>query len=112
VRLRRCGSIARTIEAEEVLVSTVSLWEIALKRALGTMPVGALEAHEAAGASGYRPLAPAPAHVLFLAELPVRREHRDPFSRMLAAQARREGLTLTTEDPRLGAHGVPVVGRG
>ncbi len=71
-----------------------------------------LEAHEAAGASGYRPLAPAPAHVLFLAELPVRREHRDPFSRMLAAQARREGLTLTTEDPRLGAHGVPVVGRG
>lgn len=84
----------------EVVVSAASAWEIATKYRLGRLPgAGAIVA-------GF------PAHLAMLRaeELPVRSnhalragtfevEHRDPFDRMLAAQALLEGLTLVTTDP-------------
>ena len=47
------------------------------------------------------------AHVRCLASLPEL--HKDPFDRILLAQALAEGLTLATKDPMLARYGVPVV---
>jgi PIN domain nuclease of toxin-antitoxin system len=46
-------------------------------------------------------------HALHVATLPW--HHRDPFDRMLVAQAQLEGLTLLTADPRLGAYHVEIM---
>ncbi|WP_088286245.1 type II toxin-antitoxin system VapC family toxin [Kineosporia sp. A_224] len=80
----------------EVFISAASVWEIAIKQASGklTVPTDLLQVIDRSG----------------LVELPVRSRHaveagglpavhRDPFDRMLVAQARCEGLTLLTRDP-------------
>jgi PIN domain nuclease of toxin-antitoxin system len=57
--------------------------------------------------SGARILGVAPEHGLAIAELPL--HHRDPFDRLLIAQARSEGLTIVTADPQFARYDVPVV---
>lgn len=90
----------------EVLVSAVSAWEIAIKRTLGRLDapeelVGAM--HEAA----FAPLAITVEHALVAGVLPL--HHRDPFDRMLVAQAIVEGLTIVTRDTRFSSYGVPLL---
>lgn len=83
-----------------VAVSVASLWEIAIKHAnetsRKTMPVSAREAHDAFAAAGFAILPIAAAHALAVQDLPT--IHKDPFDRILVAQARAEGLTLLTSD--------------
>lgn len=82
--------------ADEVHVSAVSLWEIAIKHALARqqMPVGAAEARQAFVDAGYLMLAITPGHVVVVEALPP--WHRDPFDRLLGAQAITEPLRLVT----------------
>ena len=111
----RVGREARRLlatEAEQVLVSVLALWEIALKAALGRMPVRPAQAEAAIAASGYRRRELTAAHVLAFPGLPLRRDHRDPFDRMLLAQAQQEGLTVMTADAQFAGYGVPVIGCG
>ncbi len=85
-----------------VFVSAVSVWEIGIKQALGK-----LHAPEALSGvireEGFNGLAISVAHAELAAALP--RHHRDPFDRMLVAQARIEHLTLVTHDRRLEPYG-------
>jgi PIN domain nuclease of toxin-antitoxin system len=83
-------------EADQVYVSAVSGWEIAIKTALGRLKTRRTVA-DAAGSSGFEELPVLLRHAEVLAGLP--RHHRDPFDRMLAAQAIAERLTLVTRDP-------------
>jgi len=55
--------------------------------------------------SGLRTLGLAPDHGLGIADLPM--HHRDPFDRLLISQARAEGLTFLTADPRIADYDVP-----
>ncbi len=89
-------------------VSVISLWEVAIKGALGRVDFqwnvrslrrGMLERE-------FHELAIAGDHALALPNLPP--IHRDPFDRMLVAQALVEGLTLLTSDPVLGRYPGPV----
>ena len=91
-------------EAEnEVLVSVVSGWEIALKRALGKLEApDDLEA--AIRMQGFEPLLMTFHHAAQAGRLPP--HHRDPFDRMLIAQAQAEGLVLVTRDPDIPRYGV------
>jgi PIN domain nuclease of toxin-antitoxin system len=98
--------------AERVHVSVVSLWGVAVKSAKGSLATDARAAEAALVRSGYLLLDVTRGHVLALADLPVRPDHRDPFDRMLVAQARHEGLTLMTSDAKLSAYGVATVGCG
>ena len=85
----------------DVLLSAASIWEIAIKRSLGRLQVP--EAASAAAARlGFEPLPIAFAHAEATALLPPL--HRDPFDRLLVAQARTEGLTLVTSDPLIRAY--------
>jgi PIN domain nuclease of toxin-antitoxin system len=80
----------------DVRVSAVTIWEIAIKQALGkiTAPV---DLPERVRDSGFRELPIGFAHAIAAGRLPL--IHKDPFDRMLVAQARCEGLTLVTRDP-------------
>jgi PIN domain nuclease of toxin-antitoxin system len=84
----------------DVYLSAVSTWEMAIKIAAGKLQLpGPLEEMipDALLADRMQTLPLLHHHGFELASLPM--HHRDPFDRMLVAQARREGLTLVTADP-------------
>ena len=90
----------------EVIVSVVSAWEIAIKRALGKLeaPENLKQMIEEAGFV----LMPADyEHVWEVKDLPF--HHDDPFDRLLVAQAKVEYLTLVTRDSRLSAYDIPIL---
>lgn len=83
-----------------VLVSAGSAWEIATKQRIGKLPSWPMPAGGFAAlvdADGFRQLPVSPAHAWEAGQLDW--THRDPFDRLLAAQAQLEGLTLVTRDP-------------
>lgn len=92
--------------ADQVYVSAVSGWEIAIKASLGRIET-TRQVSRVAAESGFEELPVRLAHTEALADLPW--HHRDPFDRMLVAQARSEGLTLVTRDRVLGRYGVKVL---
>lgn len=89
----------RAIEqATELLFSVVSFAEIGVKAAVGKLTVPD-DLREHIVESGLRMLGLTADHGLAVAGLPL--HHRDPFDRLLIAQARTEGLTLLTADARI-----------
>lgn len=93
-------------DAESVFVSVASAWEAAIKISSGKLKL-TKGFGEGIAASGFQPLPITFAHVERVATLPF--HHRDPFDRMLVAQAQVEGLTLVSQDRRLAAYDVPVM---
>lgn len=98
---RRLSSTARSliINAREVFVSTVSLWEISIKIKLGKLQGRIEDLKGAIEKSGYRELSLTADHICEIADLPD--IHRDPFDRALVAQAIYEPLRLLTADAKL-----------
>lgn len=97
----RLSTAARnTIEsAEEIYVSSVSIWEISIKSGLGKLDV---DVDELLGWLASLKIVSLPvtwSHARALRELPL--HHRDPFDRMLIAQAVTEPLHLLTADVQL-----------
>lgn len=90
-------------------ISTVSLWEIAIKHSLGRgdMPISGEQAWRWFQAAGYRALPVEPEHALAVEQLPP--YHQDPFDRLLVAQARIEPMRLLTHDATLTRYGEMVV---
>ena len=82
--------------ANEVFLSAASVWEMAIKQGLGRLQVPEPPS-VAAPRMGIVPLPVAFAHAEATGSLPSL--HRDPFDRLLVAQARTEGMTLVTHDP-------------
>jgi PIN domain nuclease of toxin-antitoxin system len=82
-----------------VWVSAASVWEIAIKYALGRgdMPVSSQEAMTYFRESGYRFLPVEAEHAATVQDLPA--HHQDPFDRILVAQALVEPMRLMTADP-------------
>ena len=93
-------------EADDLLLSTVSFAEIGIKASVGKLAVPG-DLKERVAAAGIRVLALSPAHGLGVAGLPV--HHRDPFDRLIIAQALSEQLTVVTADVRFRAYGVDLV---
>jgi PIN domain nuclease of toxin-antitoxin system len=94
----------------ELYLSAASSWEIAVKYALGKLPLPELPARYVVSRlqrSGISSLAVEHAHALQVAELP--HHHRDPFDRLLVAQAMVESLPLLTADPQMEPYGVQIL---
>ena len=89
-----------------IYVSAVSAWEITVKRALGKLEVPDLWT-VAVEEEGFHRLDITWAHVIEVGRLPD--VHRDPFHRLLVAQARIENLTLVTGDERIAGYGTPIL---
>ncbi|MHB1360241.1 MAG: type II toxin-antitoxin system VapC family toxin [Rhodocyclaceae bacterium] len=91
------------------MFSSASLWEIAIKRSLGRddFKVDARRLWRMLLASGYLELPVSSEHALVAGDLP--NLHKDPFDRMLIAQARVEGLLLLTVDKAVAKYGEAVL---
>jgi PIN domain nuclease of toxin-antitoxin system len=95
------------IETElEVYISVASIWEISIKSAAGKLSVPD-NFLQVVGDSGVSELAIRSQHAQLAGQLPL--IHRDPFDRMLVAQALTENLTLVTRDSAIHAYDVPVL---
>ena len=90
----------------DVLVSAATVWEIAIKRAMGTLvaPDGLTEVIDRTG-FGVLPITGADGE--HAGGLPL--HHRDPFDRMLVAQAERLGALIVSRDQAFADYGVPVL---
>jgi PIN domain nuclease of toxin-antitoxin system len=93
--------------ASLVHVSAVSAWEISIKRALGRIDLRDEEFAYGMRESGFTELPVTAEHGLAAGALPP--HHRDPFDRMLIAQAKSEGLTLVTRDREIAAYDISVL---
>lgn len=93
-----------TDPARIVYISAVAVWEATIKTGLGklSLPLDDLEATIAA--AGFAVLPVTAAHALEVRHLPPL--HRDPFDRLLVAQARHERLTLVTRDAAIRSYPV------
>ncbi|SFJ82312.1 type II toxin-antitoxin system VapC family toxin [Jannaschia pohangensis] len=90
----------------ELYLSSASVWEIGIKRALGKLDVPDT-LFDVAVDAGCRPLPISWTHAQAAAALPM--HHADPFDRMLIAQALCEGLSIATSDGKFAAYGVDLV---
>lgn len=90
-----------------VVVSVVNFWEIAIKQSRGRLAAPA-DLGDIIRGFGHEILPIRETHAWKVRDLP--HHHRDPFDRMLVAQAMVEGLTLITQDRQLAAYDVPVLG--
>jgi PIN domain nuclease of toxin-antitoxin system len=92
--------------ATEIAFSVVSFAEIGVKVAIGRLTIPD-DFHRRVLDSGVHILGLSPEHGLAVGRLPL--HHRDPFDRLLVAQARSDGFTLVTADAGLAAYDVAVL---
>jgi PIN domain nuclease of toxin-antitoxin system len=98
--------LLRLESAPQVFLSAVTAWELAIKQSLGNLtllrPISDLiHTHQ------MTELPVTLRHGEAVGQLPV--HHRDPFDRLLVAQAMVEGLILVTGDRRLAEYGIPIL---
>jgi PIN domain nuclease of toxin-antitoxin system len=89
-------------QADRVFVSSASLWEASIKAGVGKLAIEPARLEHQARAAGFEPLPITWIHALAVHGLPPL--HRDPFDRMLVAQAISEPLHLLTHDAALAAY--------
>lgn len=107
----KLGQRARALIADartEVFASTVSLWEIAIRRRVGKLPVPATRFAQLLAEQNVILLGIELAHLEKLEDLPF--HHSDPYAHMLLVQAGAEGAILMTSDQRMTEYGVRLVG--
>lgn len=95
--------------SHEVFISPASYWEIAIKVSIGKLILN--QPYEdfvdaCVHRYGFVILAIDPRHTAAVASLPYPTNHRDPFDRLLVAQALVEHMTLVSVDPKLDSYGV------
>ena len=108
----RLGGLAQGLiqdPANEVYVSTASVWEIAIKHGLGRgdMPVSGARAAELFTQAGYRELPVFWKHAAMVDALQA--IHSDPFDRILVAQALAEPMRLLSRDATVASYGEMVM---
>src|ERR1700710_1674278 len=104
---RQLGRRARELiedPANDILISMVSLWEIAVKVRIGKLQADIEEIISAVQREGFSLLDVGMAHLVALAGLPM--HHRDPFDHLLIAQAITEDATFMSEDRNAARHPV------
>lgn len=108
---QRLSSKARKLlesRKESIAFSLATIWEVAIKTSLkrADFSVDPASLHEGLLGAGFVELALQPRHLFRVAALPW--VHRDPFDRLLVAQAIEEGLTLLSVDAALEGYGKAV----
>jgi PIN domain nuclease of toxin-antitoxin system len=110
-RLSHLSKKARQLidaKANELFFSSANIWEVVIKRGLGRedFKVDARVLRRGLFDNGYSELPIASEHVVAIESLPL--IHKDPFDRILIAQAQVEGITLVTADPKVAEYSGPI----
>ena len=90
----------------DVIVSAATLWELSIKQSTGKLFIQG-ELREHLRMQAFVELSIHSNHAYAVRDLPL--HHRDPFDRLLVAQALCEGLTLVTADRQLSAYGLDIL---
>jgi PIN domain nuclease of toxin-antitoxin system len=103
---RLSAKARRLVEAGENVISVASYWEVVIKAQKGLLSIADLATwwQQATDLTSARILLIRPSHITALATLPML--HKDPFDRILIAQARTEGLGIVTSDGPIGEYQV------
>ena len=107
------GPKPRALSADagiEALFSIASCWEASIKTRLGKMDLPGSQLWRFSSENGLRPLGIELSHLAELERLPIVPGHRDPFDRLLLAQAKAEGAALVTHDRALPSYGIDCIG--
>lgn len=110
--LNRRAARAIASRGNDVLVSTVSLWEVAIKKRLGKIDIDPVKLRRRSEDAGLVVLPVTAEHVERLGRLPWRDDHRDPFDHLLLAIAAVERARLVTADARMQGYGVALMQAG
>ena len=97
-------------ERNELLLSAASVWEIAIKYSLRKLPLPSPPGEyipEGLTMTDTHPVAVQFSHAIRVAQLPF--HHRDPFDRLLIAQAQTEGVPIVTSDPKFKPYDVEII---
>lgn len=89
-----------------LIVSAAVVWEIRIKQALGKLEIDPAFL-EIVRRQGFELLSIAADHAYAVGDLPL--HHRDPFDRLIIAQARMEGLTVVTYDPQFARYDISIL---
>lgn len=103
------GPVARAQIADthnQIFISAATVWEMAIKRQLGKLTAPD-DLERVVERCGFTPLLIGLFHAQQAGSLPL--HHRDPFDRMLIAQAQADGLTIITQDAAFPAYGVRLI---
>lgn len=106
---KRLSATARRLLADDDIpcfLSVASVWEVAIKRRLGKLEIPA-DFHVQMASRGIPSLPIYDHHAAIVAELPL--HHRDPFDRLIVAQAMHEDMSVLSADPDLSAYEVSVI---
>jgi PIN domain nuclease of toxin-antitoxin system len=106
-RMSQRGRAMVADERRRLVVSAVSLWEAVIRRSLGKLKAPPDLSRRLAALRQVELLPISPLHAEAVGDLPW--HHRDPFDRMLVAQALAEKLAIVSSDPALAQYGVEVV---
>jgi len=90
-----------------IFVSAATAWEIAIKKSISKLKIPKGGYLEELRLHRFTPLAITTEHALAVEHLP--HHHKDPFDRLLIAQAQIEKLTLVTHDPKISAYNIPII---
>jgi PIN domain nuclease of toxin-antitoxin system len=93
----------RELDDADVFVSAASIWEVAIKSSIGKIDASPTEILDVVAATGFELLPITGEHAAHVASLPSL--HKDPFDRLLVAQAQLEPLVLVTNDIALRGYG-------
>lgn len=109
---RFSGETAALLEnpSNKLLLSVASTWEIAIKYSLGKLSLPSSPAKYISAQieeTGVTPLSIEHSHALRVATLPA--HHRDPFDRLLIAQAELEDAMMLTADRQFAPYGIPIL---
>jgi PIN domain nuclease of toxin-antitoxin system len=110
VRLEAHQRRALATPTNYVAVSSVTVWEIAIKVAIGRLTFPVHQFDDVLQRMGFETLPVMPAHAILAGSLP--RHHADPFDRMLIAQAMVENLVLVTSDSTMRRYDARILGPG
>lgn len=105
--LSRAAYAAIADRETTVAVSAASLWEISTKQNLGKLRPPVDDVVGSLTANRLEALTITPEHAWAAGQLPL--HHRDPFDRILVAQAQLEGLTIVTRDPDIARYQVAIL---
>ncbi len=95
-------AVVQRIRGEGAMVSVLSPWEMLIKHQIGKLDLPTMDVAADIVAQGFPLLLIRPEHLLALSELPLL--HRDPFDRLLLAQAKAERAVLVTTDRIFGEY--------
>jgi PIN domain nuclease of toxin-antitoxin system len=105
-RVSETARLALEDERNRIVVSAATVWEIAVKRSVGKLTIEDAWSR-ALARLGFDALPVTSIHAEAVEHLPW--HHRDPFDRLLVAQAKTEGFELVSADARLAAYGVDLL---